>query len=510
MDPISAYHWIDLLLLRPSLVILTLFIAMKVCRANSAATRHWLALCGLCTLPLIPLLNWLTPNAPIEILPPDWATQTVSSNIPGNAQESSDPINWLLVLYLAGFGLLMLKLIVDLLRLERLRKNLKPVDNAALLQIFKRSCDNLKIRRNVALQVTDLDMPPHAFGLIRPVVVIPRDMLSRNANNLKALLTHELAHIKRLDWPIAVLGRTVCALFWFLPWVWWLWRRVETLAENACDDQVLRQGIAGHHYAEELVNITRDKDCAFAVAAFKKRSGLYLRIRDLLDETTSHHPLGTLAKTGSLLLCSLLLVPLSALQATTIKYTANLLGAKIYPVETALPAPVARQPAPAPRSMPKPVLATIQMPGRPTDEESSHFHPPPITLTEKIAPDTLENPALTLSSIRIEGHRPLTTAMPLYPQKALQENIEGEVTVGYNINADGEVSKAWIVAAQPENIFNRSALDAVKKFRFQPQSVNGKPVATNDVHSHFRYRLTDSRRGKRQQKSNSNIANSFP
>ena len=71
---------------------------------------------------------------------------------------------------------------------------------------------------------------------------------------------------------------------------------------------------------------------------------------------------------------------------------------------------------------------------------------------------------------------PLVRVEPQYPPRAEQRGITGWVEVGYTIAASGTVKEAWVIRASPPSIFDRAALTAVKKWRFNPRIENGKPV----------------------------------
>ena len=65
---------------------------------------------------------------------------------------------------------------------------------------------------------------------------------------------------------------------------------------------------------------------------------------------------------------------------------------------------------------------------------------------------------------------------PTYPKRALRSGIEGVVTVEFTITIDGSVKDAEIIEAVPPNIFDKSVLRAISKWKFNPDMVDGKPV----------------------------------
>ena len=71
--------------------------------------------------------------------------------------------------------------------------------------------------------------------------------------------------------------------------------------------------------------------------------------------------------------------------------------------------------------------------------------------------------------------RPVSTPSPSYPNEALRNGLAGEVQVEFTINPDGSVSNVRIVRADPPRVFDRAALSAVRRWRFQPVSA---PITT--------------------------------
>ena len=72
---------------------------------------------------------------------------------------------------------------------------------------------------------------------------------------------------------------------------------------------------------------------------------------------------------------------------------------------------------------------------------------------------------------------PLVRIEPRYPSRAARRGIEGWVKLAFTITEDGTVEDVKIVEAEPSRIFDRAASLAVRKWRFRPRIVDGKPVA---------------------------------
>jgi len=80
---------------------------------------------------------------------------------------------------------------------------------------------------------------PMTASFSDPVILLPANWQSWDAWKLRAVLAHELAHIRRGDWLVTVAASVNRCLFWFHPLAWWLERRLSALAEQASDDAAL-------------------------------------------------------------------------------------------------------------------------------------------------------------------------------------------------------------------------------------------------------------------------------
>jgi soluble lytic murein transglycosylase-like protein len=89
---------------------------------------------------------------------------------------------------------------------------------------------------------------PMTWGVLRPVILLPE-----SARFDKAILRHELAHVRRGDALVLALAEVTKALQWFNPLVWIAVKRLRAESERACDDAVVASGIAPAEVADRLV-----------------------------------------------------------------------------------------------------------------------------------------------------------------------------------------------------------------------------------------------------------------
>lgn len=73
---------------------------------------------------------------------------------------------------------------------------------------------------------------------------------------------------------------------------------------------------------------------------------------------------------------------------------------------------------------------------------------------------------------------PLLRIEPAYPRKAARTGTEGWVKVEFTITEEGLVVDPVVLAAEPHGVFNRAALASIRKWRFRPRMIRGKPVET--------------------------------
>ncbi|WP_221799107.1 energy transducer TonB [Oceanobacter mangrovi] len=84
---------------------------------------------------------------------------------------------------------------------------------------------------------------------------------------------------------------------------------------------------------------------------------------------------------------------------------------------------------------------------------------------------------------------PIVKVAPNYPRRAAQKGIEGYVVVEFTVTTLGTVTNPVVIEAAPPSIFDREALAAVKKFKYKPKIVNGKPVEVSGVRNIIRFEL---------------------
>lgn len=118
---------------------------------------------------------------------------------------------------------------------------------------------------------------PVTFGLRRPVVLLPESLQTSTDAIRRAVITHELVHVRRRDW-LWVLGEELLrAALWFHPAIWWLTSRVRLTREEFTDHIAVLASGSRRQYMEALLAFADTVPLAPA-SAFARRAHLFHRI----------------------------------------------------------------------------------------------------------------------------------------------------------------------------------------------------------------------------------------
>ncbi len=84
---------------------------------------------------------------------------------------------------------------------------------------------------------------------------------------------------------------------------------------------------------------------------------------------------------------------------------------------------------------------------------------------------------------------PLVRVDPEYPPQAKQRRIEGYVDIEFTIGPAGTVQDPKVIASRPTSVFERSALRAVRRWRYNPKIEDGVAVERTGVRVRLRFEL---------------------
>jgi beta-lactamase regulating signal transducer with metallopeptidase domain len=128
----------------------------------------------------------------------------------------------------------------------------------------------LHIQQAIRLMESGIAKAPMVVGYLKPAILIPIGLInSLTTNEVEAILTHELAHIRRRDYLVNLLQCFMEIVFFFNPAVLWISQLIKTERENCCDDLAIAQGRNKESYIRALVSCEEYKAAGAAyVMAF--------------------------------------------------------------------------------------------------------------------------------------------------------------------------------------------------------------------------------------------------
>ncbi len=248
-----------------ALLALLASLALAACADRSAALRHAIGMGFLFAMVAVPMLGfanfWLQPALDVNagLLP---AMSTVMSDAaPGRfVQRSNEVAGALTLVWLLGVALMLLRHFGGWHLLGALER--KPFESLPLdwQHRVRRLQSALGISRTVLVRLADDIASPFTARLFRPVIWLPLSLLARlPVEQVEALIAHELAHIRRLDWLWNGLQCVIESLLFFHPGAWWLSRRIRQEREHACDDLAVMACGNAIALAEALTELERHR-----------------------------------------------------------------------------------------------------------------------------------------------------------------------------------------------------------------------------------------------------------
>ena len=136
-------------------------------------------------------------------------------------------------------SLLLCLVVTRILYVRRLLNRSSPVVDTSLTVLISELSRSLDINRKVKLFHFDTDefYVPATFGILRPRIFLPKAMSEFwPVSEIKPILLHELAHVKRFDILVNYIQIIVQAIYFFNPFVWYINSRIRALREEICDD----------------------------------------------------------------------------------------------------------------------------------------------------------------------------------------------------------------------------------------------------------------------------------
>ena len=127
--------------------------------------------------------------------------------------------------------------IVSYLRCRIEFRTALPVNNAYVEQWIKER----PLRRRISIKQSDRISTPLTYGILHPVILMPKQTDWKNIEQLRYIFSHEYMHIYHFDTVKKLIAAYALCIHWFNPFVWVMFLLFNRDIELACDESVIRQ-----------------------------------------------------------------------------------------------------------------------------------------------------------------------------------------------------------------------------------------------------------------------------
>ncbi|MBU1188828.1 MAG: M56 family metallopeptidase [Gammaproteobacteria bacterium] len=280
-----------------ALLLLALWLAPQdddVARSNH---RYGAAMLALALLLLAPVLTfawqWLGDgsSAAIAAGSTGFAVQAAIDSVTG-WQLPPLMLRSLLALWAAGVSWYAMKMLLAWIALQYLQRTQVHATPAWLASQVATLVEQMSISRPVRIIVSGVIHTPMTTGWLRPVILLPAALLtSMQMDQLRLLLAHELAHIRRHDYLVNMVQNIVRILFFYHPLVHWVCSILDEERELCCDHIAMACAGDRLQYAKALLSLQDQPHPLPALAAASTcKHALLRRIQRILGEPEVDSP----------------------------------------------------------------------------------------------------------------------------------------------------------------------------------------------------------------------------
>ena len=293
-----------------SLLALLLWIVKTIAPASAARVRYAAASLIMLAMPFVLVVTVaqdLRREPAVSIAP------MVSSHAHAPAETSREALiaalptsgpsagisGWVVCLWIAGVFLLSLRAAGGWMRAQRLKRRVLAA-SGELQDMMRRLKRRLSISAPVRVYTSAIVQVPTVIGWLRPYILLPVTAITGlSESQLRAILAHELAHIRRHDYLVNLLQTAIETVLFYHPAVWWVGKQMRIEREHCCDDIAVEVCGNAIEYAEALAELEQLRGRIPEPALAATGGELLGRIRRLLGQRPSEdyasRSLGTIA-----------------------------------------------------------------------------------------------------------------------------------------------------------------------------------------------------------------------
>lgn len=534
------------LLIRSGVILLAAEALRRGLGASPAARRHGVVLFALALVIDWPLFATILPAISVRWPELAWlwwlgmgsagggrGMVTVSQSFRAAGRHAPTWVStyWPVLAWAAGAAMTVTPFAIGALRVRGLARRAKPLEDGALHQLVIELSRKLHMANTPEVLLLTGPAMPMTFGLLRPKIVLPDAALSWTQTRQRAVLLHELAHVRRRDVASQLIAQLATALWWFQPMAWISRRSLRRESERACDELVLRHGVPATEYAAELLEIAKTFGggarwaAGIPMASATRCGELEERLHNILRGTRARKGPGLIRFSAALSCLAVLTMATSAVtlspQTITDEQRSSTMtlssfrrsvlsgllasaGLSAATIGGSLLDPHGAPVADAKASLYDPASAvkkeaTTTADGKFVFESLPAGHYilrvekagyPALYREFKVADDSKVDHGLTLGDaaknteanpkqLRIGGEMAEANLIykltPVYPAAAKEARIQGKVQLEMVISEEGLPQDIRVISS-PSDDLSQSALEAVAQWRYRPTLLNGDPI----------------------------------
>lgn len=194
--------------------------------------------------------------------------------------QRTESISILRVIWLAGLLLCFGFFAVSYIKCYREFRFSLPVEND-ILEAWK---EKHPLKRSLSIRQTETIAAPLSYGVIRPVILMPKNTEWKNIYQLRYVLEHEYVHIRRLDMLTKLIMIAAVCIHWFNPLVWVMYILFNRDLELSCDETVVRRfGMdIKSVYATALISMEEKKSGLTPLCNSFSKNAIEERIRAIM------------------------------------------------------------------------------------------------------------------------------------------------------------------------------------------------------------------------------------
>lgn len=194
--------------------------------------------------------------------------------------QRTESISILSVIWLAGLLLCFGFFAVSYIKCYREFRFSLPVEND-ILEAWK---EKHPLKRSLSIRQTETIAAPLSYGVIRPVILMPKNTEWKNIYQLRYVLEHEYVHIRRLDMLTKLIMIAAVCIHWFNPLVWVMYILFNRDLELSCDETVVRRfGMdIKSVYATALISMEEKKSGLTPLCNSFSKNAIEERIRAIM------------------------------------------------------------------------------------------------------------------------------------------------------------------------------------------------------------------------------------